>query len=73
MFPFNLFRKGVDKVSKTVILGIIRHVLTSLGGAMVAAGFIKASEMDGVVGAGVILIGALWSILEKVTRHSPES
>jgi hypothetical protein len=46
-------------------LGIIRHILTFGGGFLVAKGYITAGDLPQIVGAGVTIAGAIWSILAK--------
>jgi hypothetical protein len=47
------------------IAGIIRHILTSMGGALVAAGYLTSDEWTAVAGALAVLIGIVWSIITK--------
>lgn len=51
-----------------LILGIIRHLLTSAGGALAAKGVITAAEADTVAGALMTVAGVGWSIYEKIRR-----
>lgn len=53
---------------KDTVLGIIRHVLTAVGGALVAKGTIDEATLTAAVGAIVTLIGVAWSIIEKRRR-----
>ena len=46
-------------------LGLIRHILTTLGRVLVAKGTIDASMMETGVGAVSTLIGIAWSVMEK--------
>ena len=50
------------------ILGIARHVLTTLGGVVVTRGFVDESTMISIVGALVTLAGAAWSVYAKRTK-----
>lgn len=50
---------------KDIIFPVLRHSLTSAGGYLAAKGVIAASTVDEVVGAVVVLLGVLWSIIEK--------
>jgi hypothetical protein len=51
--------------TKKVILGIARHVLTAVGGALITAGVITESmSLDGV-GAILALAGVIWSAIDK--------
>lgn len=49
----------------STLLGLLRHVLTTLGGILVARGVIGESEVETLVAAALIIIGALWSALQK--------
>ena len=66
-------------MSKEVILGLLRHILTFLGGFLVAKGVFSPEELGQFVdlvvgsGAGVGLIGLVWSVNAKPntgTTHS---
>lgn len=46
-------------------LGLIRHLLTSAGGALVTKGIISDSGLSDAAGALAILIGVIWSVLHK--------
>jgi hypothetical protein len=52
-------------MDQDTILGILRHVLTSAGGALVAQGVVSQSQLSDGVGATVVLIGIAWSIFNK--------
>ena len=41
----------LSKTQDTVLNGIVRHILTALGGALVTKGAIAESELELVVGA----------------------
>lgn len=45
--------------------GLVRHLLTSLGGLLVAHGVLDETLVDAMVGIGLAGFGALWSFLEK--------
>lgn len=47
------------------VLGVIRHVLTFLGGIGVMKGFATESMVEEIVGAILTLIGGAWSIAIK--------
>ena len=53
---------------KDSILGIARHVLTTVGGYLASSGLIGANDVEVVVGAVITLIGVVWSVLEKKAR-----
>lgn len=49
-----------------VVLGVIRHVVTSAGGGLVAHGLITGNQLNQGVGAVMVLVGIGFSILQKV-------
>jgi len=49
------------------VLGLVRHLLTALGGYAVAKGFVDTDTMMQIVGAAATIIGAGWSIYTKRT------
>lgn len=57
-------------LSQDTVLGIIRHVLTSAGGALVTDGVLNASQLDDGVGALVVLIGIAWSVWNKFQHRA---
>lgn len=55
-----------------ILPGIIRHILTVLGGGFVADGWLTDNELNSAVGAILTLIGVGWSIWQKSrTRTIP--
>ena len=52
-------------ISKTTILGYVRHILTTLGGALVANGVFTESMLYESVGSIVVLVGITWSAIVK--------
>ncbi len=57
-------------MNKSMILGIVRHGLTTVGGVLVSKGVIDDAGWSEAVGAIVTLIGVGWSIWEK--SHKPQ-
>jgi hypothetical protein len=53
---------------QAVILGLVRHVLTALGGAAILKGYIDTAGVEAVVGAVMTLAGIAWSVFEKRQR-----
>lgn len=51
--------------SKEQFLGIVRHVLTFVGGFLVMQGLVDESMVTEISGAIVTLAGGIWSILDK--------
>ena len=56
-------------MSKDAILGLARHVLTTLGGIFVTKGAIGESDLEIAVGAVVALAGVVWSVIDKRGRQ----
>lgn len=52
-------------MDQDTILGIVRHILTSAGGALVTEGIVSQSQLSDGAGAVVVLIGIAWSIWNK--------
>jgi hypothetical protein len=54
-----------------VWMGLIRHLLTAVGGATVASGWMDEGVVQDIVGAVMTLAGAIWSILAKRQEKAP--
>jgi hypothetical protein len=52
-------------LSKEQFLGIVRHVLTFVGGFLVMQGVLDEGMAVELSGAVVTLAGGIWSILDK--------
>ena len=48
-----------------IILGIVRHSLTSIGGWLVASGRLSASDSEQIIGGVLAVLGVAWSIYSK--------
>ena len=55
----------LTKPQDTVLNGLLRHILTAAGGALVARGSLAESELDLAVGAIITLAGVIWSAIAK--------
>ncbi len=53
---------------KPAILALIRQILTVAGTALVAKGFVQASEVEPVVGAVLTIGSVIWSVADKRGR-----
>ncbi|MGY9049625.1 hypothetical protein P775_07840 [Puniceibacterium antarcticum] len=53
---------------KPAILALIRQVLTVAGTALVAKGYIEASDVEPVIGALLTISSVIWSIADKRGR-----
>lgn len=52
-------------MNNEILLGLVRHVLTALGGVLVAKGTVDQSTVETIVGGAAAIVGALWSIVSK--------
>lgn len=52
-------------MNKEQVLGIVRHVLTFIGGILLTKGVIDESALSEVIGGVITLTGTIWSIVEK--------
>ncbi len=50
---------------KPAILALIRQVLTVTGTALVAKGYIQASEVEPLIGAMLTIGSVIWSVADK--------
>lgn len=57
-------------MTQAQILGLVRAVLTSLGGALVTQGIVTNAQLSDVIGAILIIGGAVWSYLQKKQAHA---
>jgi hypothetical protein len=53
---------------KPAILALIRQVLTVVGTALVAKGYVEASDVEPVIGAVLTIGSMIWSISDKRGR-----
>lgn len=55
---------------KDALMGIARHAVTSVGGALVTAGYVDESGLTVLAGAAAVLVGIVFSIVEKKLRKA---
>ena len=53
---------------KPAILALIRQVLTVVGTALVAKGYVQTSELEPLIGAMLTLGSVIWSVADKRGR-----
>ena len=53
---------------KPAILAILRQILTVAGTALVAKGYVHASDLEPVIGALLTIGSAAWSVADKRGR-----
>ena len=49
------------------IKGVVRHVITTMGGVLVSSGMISGSDLEMLAGAASVVVGIIWSIVSKRT------
>jgi len=52
-----------ESLDKT--LGLVRHILTFVGGYFVTSGFLTEVTLSTGIGAIATLIGVVWSVIDK--------
>ena len=57
--------KKLTKTQDTVLNGIVRHLLTAGGGALVTKGIVSQGDLEMVIGAIIAIAGVIWSALAK--------
>jgi hypothetical protein len=50
---------------KDIILGLIRHTVTTMGGVLVTSGYVDESGVQTLAGAAAVIVGAGLSVLDK--------
>ena len=53
---------------KPAILAIVRQILTVAGTALVAKGFVQASDLEPVIGTLLTIGSVIWSLADKRGR-----
>jgi hypothetical protein len=69
-----LFRKrNPDKpnIMQSAIIALLRHLLTFIGGSLVAKGLLDATVLQEIIGALITLVSVGWMTIEKV-KVKPE-
>ena len=70
-----LFRKrNPDKpnLMQSAIIALLRHLLTFIGGTLVAKGLLDATALQEIIGALITLLSVGWMTVEKV-KAKPEA
>lgn len=63
--PVKAIQRGAANIMQAAITGVIRHLLTTVGGGLVASGILSGDELSQAIGAITTLIGIAWSVLSK--------
>ena len=54
-----------ETMLKPAILALIRQILTVVGTALVARGYVEASDIEPIIGALLTIGSVIWSIADK--------
>ncbi len=52
-------------MSVEVWMGFVRHLLTMMGGVLIAKGWLDESTMPELLGAVMTIVGFVWSYMQK--------
>ena len=52
-------------MKKEIMLGIVRHSLTFIGGVLVAKGLLDDGIAAEIIGGIMTMVGGIWSVIDK--------
>lgn len=55
-------------LTSDIVQGIARQLLTVAGTLLASSGVISSTQSEAFVGAGVVLISLIWSVIHKQTQ-----
>lgn len=64
-YPVRAVQRKVERTMQAAIAGVVRHLITTVGGALVTSGVLSADDLSTLAGAGAIVVGVVWSLLNK--------
>lgn len=53
-------------MNQSVVMGIIRHALTFVGGFLIAKGMIDEASASEISGLVMTAVGTIWAIVDKI-------
>lgn len=59
-------------MNNEIVFGLVRHLLTTTGGALVTKGLLTAPALDTGAGAVITLAGLIWSVFAKKKNQTPK-
>ncbi len=73
--PMRLFRKRNPEtpklpIMKSAVIALLRHLLTFIGGTLVAKGIIDSATLTEIIGSILTLLSVGWMALDK-TKGEP--
>lgn len=54
-------------MTSAIVQGLVRHLITAIGGAFLLKYGLDGAGVDAVAGAVATIAGALWSVKDKVS------
>jgi len=74
--PMRLFRKRNPEtpklpIMKSAVIALLRHLLTFIGGTLVAKGLLDTETLQEIIGALITLLSVGWMALDK-TKAQPK-
>jgi len=69
-----LFRRNPNKpnLMQSAIIALLRHLLTFIGGTLVAKGILDTATLTEIIGSVLTLLSVGWMAVEKV-KGKPEA
>jgi len=58
-------KKTIITMTQEQITGVVRHLLTAVGGILIAKGLIADVAWTEITGASLTLFGVIWSVVSK--------
>ncbi len=55
-------------MNATVVAALVRHIVTAVGGGLLASWGLDGDTINGVAGAVATLAGVAWSVIDKRKR-----
>lgn len=59
-------------MKKELVFGIIRHILTFLGGFLILKGYVEESFVEEAIGSVTTVVGLIWSLVIKIKTDKNE-
>ena len=61
----NFTNEGLQMTS-AIVQGLVRHLITAIGGALLLKYGVDGAGVDAIAGACATIVGVLWSVRDKV-------
>jgi hypothetical protein len=53
-------------MTSAIVQGLVRHLITAIGGALLLKYGVDGAGVDAIAGACATIVGVLWSVRDKV-------